>query len=140
MKVVAICRKKERLEKLQAAVAAQDLALGSFLPVVCDVTKEAEVVALPKIVARHWTGSGIDVLVNCAGVSRKDASLIDGNTAAWVEIVSTNILGTCLCTREVIKVSKHFQVVHSACGAWLTVLRHGHEVPHLHGSLCTVRR
>lgn len=30
-----------------------------FLPVVADVTKEAEVVALPRIVAKRWPGSGV---------------------------------------------------------------------------------
>jgi predicted nucleic acid-binding protein len=36
---------------------------AAFLPVVCDVTKDAEVAALPKIVAKRWPDSGIDVLV-----------------------------------------------------------------------------
>ena len=48
---------------MEAGVPASE-----FLPVVCDLTKEAEVQALPRIVAKRWPGSGIDVLVNNAGV------------------------------------------------------------------------
>ena len=29
-----------------------------------------------------------------------DASLFDGNAASWVEMASTNLLGTCLAARE----------------------------------------
>lgn len=47
---------------MEAGVPASE-----FLPVVCDLTKEAEVQALPRIVAKRWPGSGIDVLVNNAG-------------------------------------------------------------------------
>jgi NAD(P)-dependent dehydrogenase (short-subunit alcohol dehydrogenase family) len=43
------------------------VAAADFLPVVCDVTKEAEVVNLPKIITKHWPDAGIDVLVNNAG-------------------------------------------------------------------------
>jgi NAD(P)-dependent dehydrogenase (short-subunit alcohol dehydrogenase family) len=74
-----------------------------FLPIVCDVTKEAEVLALPRIIAKRWAGSGIDILVNNAAVGRPDGSLVTGSTAAWVEMVSTNILGLSLCTREAVQ-------------------------------------
>lgn len=67
MKVVAVGRRRERLEALQQEMAAAGVAPDSLLPVVCDVTKEAEVIALPKIVARRWPEGGIDVLVNNAG-------------------------------------------------------------------------
>lgn len=40
---------------------------ADFLPVVADLTREAEVAALPRIVAKRWTGAGIDVCVNNAG-------------------------------------------------------------------------
>lgn len=43
------------------------VAAADFLPVVCDVTKEAEVVNLPKIITKHWPDAGLDVLVNNAG-------------------------------------------------------------------------
>lgn len=66
--------------------------------------QEAEVVALPRIIVKRWKDAGIDVLVNNAGLGRNDASLFDGNTASWVEMVSTNTLGVCMCTREAVQV------------------------------------
>lgn len=47
-----------------------------FLPVVCDVTKEAEVSALPAIVTKHWPDAGIDVLVNNAGQNRRAVPML----------------------------------------------------------------
>ena len=67
--------------------------------------QEAEVIALPRIIVKRWRDAGVDILVNNAGMGRNDASLIDGNTASWVEMVSTNTLGVCMCTREAVQVS-----------------------------------
>lgn len=69
-------------------------------------------IALPRIIVKRWRDAGVDILVNNAGMGRNDASLIDGNTASWVEMVSTNTLGVCMCTREAVQVSfghLHFQ-------------------------------
>ena len=63
-----------------------------------------QVATLPKIVAKRWPGLGIDVLVNNAGMSRNDGSLFEGSVSSWVEMLSTNVLGTCMCTREVLQV------------------------------------
>ena len=66
--------------------------------------QEAEVIALPRIIVKRWRDAGVDILVNNAGMGRNDASLMDGNTASWVEMVSTNTLGVCMCTREAVQV------------------------------------
>lgn len=66
--------------------------------------QEAEVVALPRIIVKRWPGAGVDVLVNNAGLGRNNAGLWDGSTASWVELISTNVLGVCMCTREAIQV------------------------------------
>lgn len=77
---------------------------------------------LPKIVAKRWPDAGVDVLINNAGMSRNDASLFDGNISSWIEMLSTNVLGTCMMTRAVIQVmhvgSYHAWAVlaYSACG------------------------
>lgn len=112
VKVVAISRRKVQLEELQEAASAAGVSLSDFLPVVCDLTKEAEVSALPRIVARRWPGAGIDVLVNAVGAGRKagdsrnnsdnDFSLLTGSSSAWVESISAGVLGTALVSREVI--------------------------------------
>ena len=62
-------------------------------------------VALPRIIVKRWPGAGIDVMVNNAGLGRNNAALWDGSTASWVEMISTNVLGVCMCTREALKVS-----------------------------------
>jgi hypothetical protein len=56
LRVVAVARRRERLQELQQLVLspAVGMAPSDFLPVVCDVTKEAEVSALPKIIVKHW--------------------------------------------------------------------------------------
>ena len=61
-------------------------------------------VALPRIIVKRWPGAGVDVLVNNAGLGRNNAALWDGSTASWVEMISTNVLGVCMCTREALKV------------------------------------
>lgn len=71
LRVVAVARRKDRLEALQARMHALGVPNTHFLPVVCDVTKDAEVATLPRIVAKRWPeAGGVDVLVNNAGEAR----------------------------------------------------------------------
>uniref|UniRef100_A0A061SE87 Guanylate kinase 1 n=1 Tax=Tetraselmis sp. GSL018 TaxID=582737 RepID=A0A061SE87_9CHLO len=102
VRVVAVARRRERLEKLQVEVYNAGTNPADFLPIVCDITKEAEVLALPRIIAKRWPGAGVDILVNNAGINRDNASLIEGSTTAWVEMISTNVLGLAMCTREAV--------------------------------------
>ena len=44
------------------------------------------------------------ILVNNAGLGRNNAHLFDGKTSSWVEMVSTNVLGVCMCAREAVQV------------------------------------
>ena len=39
MRVVAVARRRDRLEALQHALVAQDVPMADFLPIVCDITK-----------------------------------------------------------------------------------------------------
>ncbi|KAK9798951.1 hypothetical protein WJX73_008977 [Symbiochloris irregularis] len=103
LRVVAVARRRDRLEALQQALVAQGVPIADFLPIVCDITKEAEVVALPRIIVKRWPEAGIDVLVNNAGLGRDNAALCSGSTASWVEMVSTNVLGLCMATREAVQ-------------------------------------
>jgi hypothetical protein len=50
MRVVAVARRRDRLEQLQQHMlsSAVGVAPVDFLPVVCDITKEPEVAALPR--------------------------------------------------------------------------------------------
>ena len=103
--VIAVARRKDRLEELQKHMfEVLGVHPSLLLPVVCDVTKEAEVVTLPKIVEKRWPEKGgISILVNNAGMSRNDASIFEGSVESWVEMLSTNILGTCMVTRSVLQ-------------------------------------
>lgn len=60
---------RERLQELRGQLTSPLVGMqaANFLPVVCDVTKEAEVRNLPQIITKHWPDTGIDVLVNNAG-------------------------------------------------------------------------
>jgi NADP-dependent 3-hydroxy acid dehydrogenase YdfG len=44
---------------------------------------------------------GVDILVNNAGLGRA-APLLSGNTEDWREMLETNVLALCVCTREAI--------------------------------------
>jgi len=104
LRVVAVARRKDKLEALQAHMHGMGVPPSHFLPVVCDITKDAEVATLPRIVAKRWPeAGGVHVLVNNAGLSRNDASLLDGNVASWVEMLSTNVLGTAMATKAVLQ-------------------------------------
>eukprot|EP00884_Botryococcus_braunii_P022818 jgi/Botrbrau1/921/Bobra.0167s0034.1 len=103
LRVVAVARRRERLELLQQVLVDKRVPIADFLPVVCDITKEAEVVALPRIIVKRWPEAGVDVLVNNAGLGRNNAHLLDGSTASWVEMISTNVLGLCMCSREAVQ-------------------------------------
>lgn len=50
--------------------------------------------------------------MNNAGLGRNNAALWDGSTASWVEMVSTNVLGVCMCTREAIQVRQPHSPLH----------------------------
>ena len=112
VKVVAVSRGKAQLEALQEAASASGVPPNDFLPVVCDLTKEAEVTALPRIVTRRWPGAGIDILINAVGAGKKggntsstdsaDSSLLLGSSSAWVEAISAGVLGTALVSREAV--------------------------------------
>ncbi len=69
-----------------------------------DLILMLQVATLPRIVNKWWPDHGIDVLVNNAGMARNNGSLFDGHIGSWVEMLSTNILGTCMCTRVVLQV------------------------------------
>lgn len=73
---------------------------------VCDITKEAEVQALNKLVARQFEDRHISVLINNAGVAKSNASLMDGDSSAWLQMINTNVLGMAMCCREVCRAMK----------------------------------
>lgn len=126
MRVVAIARRQEKLEALQRHVLKHGINGQMFLPVVCDITKEAEVKTLNKLVAKQFGGRHVSVLINNAGVGSSHASIMDGDSVAWVAMCSTNILGVAMCCREVCQAMK-------GAGEWGHIINvssmSGHRVP-----------
>lgn len=65
LRVVALARTRESLQNLQRELILEaGVSATNFLPIVCDTTKEAELVAVPRIVAKRWPDTGVDILVH----------------------------------------------------------------------------
>ncbi len=77
-----------QLEKLQQAVLDAGVPAAEFLPVVCDLTKEAEVAALPRIIQKRWPGAGIDLVVNNAGAAAAQAGQAPATPFAPLGVIS----------------------------------------------------
>ncbi len=91
--VVISGRDKAKLKK------AAEATTGAF-PIVCDVTKEEDVVKMVKKTIQQL--GGLDVLINNAGFGYFDL-LKDMDTQKFRDILETNVTGAMLCGRECAK-------------------------------------
>jgi NAD(P)-dependent dehydrogenase (short-subunit alcohol dehydrogenase family) len=96
---VAICGR--RLPPLEAACADISRALppsctGSVRPYVCDVTQEADAVAL------FSACSDVDLLVNSAGIAAGGPTS-ELSKSTFQNVLDVNVLGPFLCSREAMK-------------------------------------
>lgn len=66
----------------------------------CDVAEEADVIRLFSSIKEEF--GGVDVLVNNAGITR-DGLILKMNQKDFSEVISTNLNGTFLCSREAAK-------------------------------------
>ena len=66
----------------------------------CDVAEEADVIRLFASIKEEF--DGVDVLVNNAGITR-DGLILKMNQKDFSEVISTNLNGTFLCSREAAK-------------------------------------
>lgn len=82
--------------KLQSVVAL-NFAVGSCLVDPCPLSSAVEGDG-----GVH--AAGVCALRPCAGLSRSQSSLFDGRVECWLEMVSTNILGTAMMTRAALQV------------------------------------
>jgi 3-hydroxybutyrate dehydrogenase len=85
--------------------AAQSLKrLGSpFLALQADIRSKEQVRKAVERVAAAW--GGVDILVNNAGVSGLNR-MDDADDGRWYDILETNLTGTYLMTKEVLKVMR----------------------------------
>lgn len=95
---------------MQAKVLATGASRRSLLPIVCDVAKDAEARSLITL-SQQTFGEPPAIIVNCAGLARSNGSLMDGDSAAWVEMLSTNVLAAAMVGREGCRAMR-------AAGAW----------------------
>lgn len=87
---------------------------GHVLPIVCDISQQADVSAAADKVLAHW--HQCDVLVNNAGLLRP-GSLSDVSIEDWQHVLNVNLTGYLLCSRafvEPMKAAGHGSVVHIA--------------------------
>jgi hypothetical protein len=96
---VAVCaRRQDRLKDLEGELSeAGAPAVRSFA---LDVTKRADVEAVLTGLPSEW--SGIDVLVNNAGLSRGLTKVYEDDPQNWEEMIDTNIKGLLYVTRTVV--------------------------------------
>jgi glucose 1-dehydrogenase len=85
-------------DQADSAVSEIETAGGRAIKVEADVTDEGQVQAMFSR-AREELGGPIDLLVNNAGVE-KPFQLIDMPLEEWNKVLSVNLTGTFLCSRE----------------------------------------
>ena len=92
------------LEKLQAA--AQQITPPNNNEVVhcvpCDVTDEKAVANLFETIDKESNGSGLELLVNNAGINAPGAT-VDMRAADFRRVIDTNVLGPFLCSQQAMK-------------------------------------
>ena len=87
--VIATYRRRENFESLQK--------IGEHVfPVELDVTKSVQIDRLAKALNNHK----IDLLINNAGVNRKERSIFDIEEKVWLEIMHTNALSPVKLTKS----------------------------------------
>lgn len=128
VKVVALARRKERLEELKKKVSPA--SQGSIHPFQCDITSEQNIKE-----AFAWVDEkfgGVDILVNNAGILKNTMLLARDNSEIIRDTVNTNIMGVVFCTREAFhsmksrNVAGHIVIINSTSG---------HYLPYMPGTL-----
>lgn len=100
MKVVGCARSKEKLEELQEEITSSG---GLFMPMVCDLRNEEDIMNMFNEIKSKW--GVVDVCINNAGLSL-DSPIIDGDSESWETMWRVNVMALCLCTRECVKLMR----------------------------------
>ncbi len=99
-RVVLVARSADKLGALAATIVAGG---GAALAAPCDVTREADVLALFARVKAEF--GRVDVVVNNAGVASGTA-IDELSLAAWNDVLAINLTSVFLMSREAVKVMK----------------------------------
>lgn len=100
LKVVVCAR---RIELVQDISEDDVGASGEFCPVKCDVRCESDILDLFQFIRDKY--GRLDICLCNAGLARQN-TLAQGVTEHWREMLDVNVLGTCICTREAVKLMK----------------------------------
>uniref|UniRef100_A0A182NY21 Dehydrogenase n=1 Tax=Anopheles dirus TaxID=7168 RepID=A0A182NY21_9DIPT len=97
MITVGLARRVEQIEALKNELGPD--AAGRLYAIRCDVTQEAEIVAAFSQIEKQF--GGVDMQINCAGISRNAWRLLQAHNAQdLLDVVNTNLLGEAFCCRE----------------------------------------
>jgi NADP-dependent 3-hydroxy acid dehydrogenase YdfG len=95
---LALCaRRQERLQALQRELEA---AGAEVMIQTVDLRQEDSILAFFAAVQQRW--GSLDVLINNAGIGHKQ-SLMEGDTAAWRDMLEVNVLALAICSREALQ-------------------------------------
>ena len=97
--VVINSRKKEEAEQVAEEIKSLGFNCDS-VAILADVSKESDCVRLIEETIKHF--GRIDVLVNNAGI-QEDIPLAETNLEEWYKIISVDLTGPFICSREAVK-------------------------------------
>lgn len=108
--VIATARRKDRLEVL----AAENASIKAFA---ADLTVQGDVDAL----TQFCEGTGVDLLVHCAGGAFDASSVLESDPAIWAKSYEVNVISTVRLTQVLMPVmrkseSSHIVIVTSTAG------------------------
>lgn len=99
--VIAVARRKERLEELAASLAD---APGKVIPFVGDISKQEDNEAAIDAAVKEF--GKLDVLVNNAGIMDDMGPIGDFNNAKLEQVFQTNVFGPMYAMRKAVNVFK----------------------------------
>jgi len=96
--VIGVARNFDVLKSTSDEINSQ--GPGKMLPFKCDVTKEDEILLVFNEISSRF--GSLYGCINNAGLAHQ-ASLMNGETKQWKEMLDVNVMGLCICTREACK-------------------------------------
>lgn len=87
MQVVGLAR---RIDKMEEHARKLEVRKGSYYPIKCDMSEEDEILTSLAYIKENL--GPIHVLINNAGKANL-ATLIDGDTDMWRDVLNVNVLG-----------------------------------------------
>ncbi|XP_062550384.1 farnesol dehydrogenase-like [Armigeres subalbatus] len=106
MVVIGLARRVDRVEELKKRLSEKDAA--RLYAMKCDVSKEDSITNAFEEIIRQF--SGIDVIVNNAGIVKHSLLLGDDDFQQLRDVIDTNVMGLALCSRKAFRSMKERDV------------------------------